>query len=65
MNNFEHKRIKGIVGVSNPFDVFEAAKELNSLKNFVYGNFMTNSLIKKKILFNIDMIKEICKNENI
>ena len=57
MNHFEHQRIKGIVSVSNPFDVFEAAKELNSKKNYIYGNFMTNNLIKKKILFNIDMVR--------
>jgi predicted alpha/beta-fold hydrolase len=36
-----------MVSVSNPYDVFRSAKELNAKYNFLYGLVATKSLIDK------------------
>ena len=41
------KKIKAFVSISNPFDVYKAAVELNSRKNFLYGYSATKELIRK------------------
>lgn len=33
-------KVKGAVSISNPFDVYRAAENLNSWKNKVYTNHM-------------------------
>ena len=48
-------KVKGMVSVGNPYDVYRAAKELNSKKNFLIGYFATKSLIEKLEL-NLELI---------
>ena len=46
-----------MVSISNPFDVYKAAVEMNKYKNFLYGYSSTKNLIKK-YKFNIESIKK-------
>lgn len=45
--NKNKNKIKAFVSISNPFDVYKAAVELNSRKNFLYGYSATKELLKK------------------
>lgn len=55
-------KIKGMVSISNPFDVKKAQENLHSYKNFIYNNFLTKLLIRK-VLFNKETLdKHLEKN---
>ena len=56
-NYNDSKRVKGMVSFGNPFDVYKAAKNANSLQNIVYGKFLTNKLIEKA-MFNKKSLDE-------
>ena len=51
------RRVKGMVSLANPFDVFGAATNANSFKNIIYGNFLTSRLVHK-VEFNKDSIDQ-------
>lgn len=55
------KNIKGMVTVSNPWDVYKSACYLNTWKNFVYGKFLVNKLFEKAY-FNREMIDKLNLN---
>lgn len=65
LTNFDHnKRIKGMYSLSNPFDIFKSANNLNTWSYMLYGKFMTKNLVKKTNS-NHKMIKEWEKENNI
>lgn len=45
------KRVKAMVSIANPFDVYRAAANTNNWRNRVYGKFLTKKLVEK-VLFN-------------
>lgn len=47
----EDQRVKGMVSIANPFDVYQAAANANSWRNHVYGSHLTKNLIQK-VMFN-------------
>lgn len=51
------RRIKGMVSIANPFNVYEAAANANSWKNIIYGRFLTEKLVEK-VLFNRQVIEQ-------
>ncbi len=53
-----------MVSISNPFNVYLAAKELNKYKNIIYGMFLTNKLIQK-VKFNESTLIEIAEKNEI
>ena len=36
-----NQKVKAVVSVANPWDVYKAAENLNSKKNFLYAKFLT------------------------
>lgn len=44
-------RVKGMVSIANPFDVFRAAANANKWTNHIYGRFLTEKLVEK-VMFN-------------
>lgn len=60
----DRSKIKGMVSIGNPFDVYKAAESANSWKNIIYGHFLTQKLIEK-VEFNIDAITERQKKDGI
>ncbi len=60
----DHSRVKGMVSIANPFDVYKAAASVNSWQNLVYGQFLTKNLTKK-VEFNRQAIDEWCNEANI
>lgn len=55
---------KGMVSIGNPFDVYKAAESANSLKNIIYGQFLTSKLIER-VEFNMDAIERRKHKDNI
>lgn len=53
-----------MVSTSNPFDVYKASLELNSIKNFLYGFFATKFLVNK-FYDNFESFEKFSKKENI
>ncbi len=53
----EHSRVKGMVSIANPFDVYKAAASANSWRNMIYGRFLTQKL-SEKVEFNRQAIEE-------
>jgi hypothetical protein len=48
VTTFDHgNRIKGIVSMANPFDLYKAAEYINHPSNQIFGKFMTKNLLKK------------------
>lgn len=60
----EHSRVKGMVSIANPFDVYKAAASANSWKNIIYGQFLTQKL-SEKVEFNRQAIEEWSKEKNV
>lgn len=53
----EEGRVKGMVSIANPFDVYQAAANANKYRNLVYGHHLTTQLIKK-VFFNRESIEK-------
>lgn len=60
----DHSRVKGMVSIVNPFDVYKAAASANSWQNIIYGQFLTQKLYEK-VEFNKQAIEEFAKEKNI
>ena len=58
------EKIKGMVCISNPFNVFEATLNLDNFKNIIYGKYMTKLLIDKAF-FNKESLFKFIKHNNI
>ena len=64
LSQTKHTKVKGIVTVSSPWDLYAAACEANKLKNFIYGYFMTKNLIKM-VKFNKNAIDDWCRQNGV
>lgn len=53
----QNKRVKGMVSIANPFDVFGAAQNANSIPNRIYGMFLAKKLAEK-VTFNKEQIEK-------
>jgi predicted alpha/beta-fold hydrolase len=60
----DHSRVKGMVSIANPFNVYKAAASANSWQNIIYGQFLTAKLYEK-VEFNKQAIEEFAKDKNI
>ena len=60
----QHSKVKAVVSVANPWDVFRAAEKLNQKRNFIYAHFLTQKLVSK-VELNLEYLKEIEKSHNI
>lgn len=48
ITQFDHgHRVKGMVSLSNPFDILKSAQMLNTWRFCLYGKFMVKNLVKK------------------
>lgn len=57
VTNYDHdSRVKGIVSMANPFDIFKAAEHINTPSNRIFAKFMVKNLLKK-VHFNKEAIK--------
>lgn len=59
-----HKKIKGMVCISNPFNLLKASVNLSEMKNYVYSKFLTNQLINKTV-FNLETLEKFVKKNDI
>ena len=57
-------KIKGMVSISNPFDVKKAQGGLHDFTNKIYGHFLTKRLIKK-VLYNKETLLKHVKKDKI
>ena len=60
----QRSKVKAMVSIGNPFDVYQAAASANSWRNIIYGHFLTKRLIER-VEFNIDSITERQKKDGI
>ena len=58
------KKIKGMVSIANPFNMYESAKSLKTIPHYIYGYYLTSGLISK-VKFNLNNILRISKHKNI
>ena len=59
-----HKKIKGMVCISNPFDLVKASFNLSSVNNYVYSKYLTSQLIEKTI-YNFETVTKFIEKHNI
>lgn len=60
----ENKRVKGMVGVGNPFDVADTMKSVDGFWTKLYSYSITKSLIQK-VRFNLDTVNKIKETNKI
>lgn len=58
ITNYDHgNRIKGVVSMANPFDIYKSAQNINNPSNKIFGKYMSKNLLKK-VKFNIEAVKK-------
>ena len=60
----QKSKVKGMVSIGNPFDVYQAAASANSWRNIIYGQFLTKKLFEK-VEFNINAITERNRQDSL